>query len=69
MRQVTAGYVKASVAAQQRAYLDRVTKLEEAEAAKQPQHEGWMTMLPDVKVLCMLLIAECIPKCKMCCVL
>ena len=51
MGQVTAGYVKASVAAHRRAYLERVTALEEAEAAKLPQHEGWMTMLPDVKVL------------------
>jgi hypothetical protein len=49
--QITRGYLKASMEAEQRAILDQIAKMEEEEAAKLPKHEGWMTMLPDVKAL------------------
>ena len=49
--QVTRGYVKASMAAEQRAQLDMLAKVEADEAAKLPKHEDWMSMVPEVKSL------------------
>ena len=49
--QVTRGYVKASMAAEQRAHLDMLAKVEADEAAKLPKHEDWMSMVPEVKSL------------------
>lgn len=49
--QVTLGFVKASIAAEERALANAIAEHERRLHGEKPAHEEWMTALPDVKAL------------------